>query len=48
MTDLIPASMLITEEQKKFFSDTKICLSTFIRDLIINSKAYKDWEKDGG
>lgn len=47
MTELKTTSIKLTKEQMKFFDETKINKSAYVRDLIIKSKLYKDWEKDG-
>ncbi len=48
MSKLIVTSIKLTKKLRQFMNDTNINRSSFIRDLIINSKQYKDWEKDNG
>jgi len=48
MTKLIITSIKLTKKLRQFMDETNINRSSFIRDLIIKSKLYQNWEKDGG
>jgi len=39
-------SVLLTQEQIKFFKEKHIKMSPFVRDLIDNSEDYKRWKEE--